>query len=202
MVGLFDSVPQAAEALDALLGAGLAEAALGVMMSDRAVERHFGPPEVRGDTGATSVLSGNAHRVAARLRPMAGLGTPGAGLVATGPLASALVSAGLGSRGGLEQALAELGAAADAPEVARRVKNGAVLISTPLEHAGTAQSEPMLQTRSSMFWRLRLGRPSAPPAVITSPGAPAPDRDARYRPAIESPDGAAGSRTGASRSGS
>jgi hypothetical protein len=201
MVGLFESVQRASGALDGLVAAGLDETAVGLMMSDRAAERAFGPPEARDAVGATSAFSNLTHRLAARLRPMAALGTPGAGLVATGPLAAALVSGGLGARSGLEQALGELGASADAAEAARRVKNGAVLVSTPPAEGGAAQAEPVLQSQSSMFWQLQLERPLATPALITAPAAAAGEQRARYEPLLETPDEATGSASGASRSG-
>lgn len=199
VLGLFDSVQRAAGVLDSLIGAGMSVEALGVLMSDRAAERAFGRPEVRDAAGATSAFSGHVHRIAGSLKPMAALSTAGAGLVAAGPLAPALVSAGLGSRGGLDRALEELGIASDAPEVARKVKNGAVLVSLVAED-DDAPVEP-IPGESTMFWRVPLTAPLATPAVIVQPLAGAGDQSARYTPVIESPDQTRASSQGASKLG-
>lgn len=202
--GVFESVQRAANAIDGLAGVGLAPGALGAVMSDRTAERHFGPANARQELGAGGTFGANVNRVAASLSPMAALGTPGAGLVATGPLAAALVGAGLGSRSGLEHALAQLGVALDqAREVARRVKNGAVLVSVPVD--GGTQSESCsapIRGDSSMTLQLHLTRPLSNTTVVTRPRAPAGEQRARYEPVVESPEPARGSRVGANKLGS
>lgn len=180
--GVFESVQHAANAIDGLSDVGLAPHALGAVMSDRTAERHFGPANVRQELGAAGTFGAKVNRVAASLSPMAALGTPGAGLVATGPLAAALVGAGLGSRYGLEHALAQLGVELDeAREVARRVKNGAVLVSVPAEDASApARFAAPMQNDSSMIFQLHLTRPLSNTTVVTRPRAPVVSARARY----------------------
>lgn len=197
--GVFESVQHAANAIDGLCNVGLAPAALGAVMSDRTAERHFGPANARKELGASGTFGANVNRVAASLSPMAALGTPGAGLVATGPLAAALVGAGLGSRAGLEHALAHLGVTLDeAREVARRVKNGAVLVSVPAEGArAPARFVVPMQSDSSMTLQLHLNRPLANTTVVTRPRAPAVNERVRHEPESEPPEAARASRNGA-----
>jgi hypothetical protein len=200
--GVFESVQHAANAIDGLLNVGLAPDVLGAVMSDRTAERHFGPANGRQELGAAGTFGANVNRVAASLIPMAALGTPGAGLVATGPLAAALVGAGLGSRCGLEHALAQLGVKLDeAREVARRVKNGAVLVSVPAEDgAGPARFDAPMQSDSSMTFQLHLKRPLSNTTVVTRPRAPAISERARYEPVVETSDADGGGRAGAKSS--
>lgn len=196
--GVFESVQHAANAIDGLMNVGLAPDGLGAVMSDRTAERHFGPANVRQELGAAGTFGANVNRVAASLSPMAALGTPGAGLVATGPLAAALVGAGLGSRFGLEHALAQLGVKPDeAREAARRVKNGAVLVSVPAEDAAApARFVAPMQSDSSMTFQLHLKRPLSNTSVVTRPRAPVVSERARYQP-VETPDADGGGRAGA-----
>jgi hypothetical protein len=196
-VGLMESVQRAAPAIDALIVEGSRPSEIGLLMTDRAAERAFGHAEVRDGTGALSTFSGAVHALAAELKPIAPLGTVGAGLVGAGPLAAVLVSA-LGARGGIEQALDELGLSRDAAEVARRLSHGAVLVSAP---AGDADAQRALPTASVLFWRLPHAAPLTRSALVTEPLAPVPDRSARYRPVIESPDEANRSSVGASKRG-
>jgi hypothetical protein len=199
ILGLLESVQGAAAALDALIAAGCRSSELGMLMTDRTAERAFGRAEVRDSSGAVSVFSGHVHSLAADLKPLAPLGTVGSGLVAAGPLAALLVSAGLGSQRGLEQALEELGVTADAADAARRVLQGAVLVSAPIGDGSEVQQT--LATESALFWRVPLTAPLTRSAVVTEPLAPAPDRSARYRPVIESPDEARRSSVGATKHG-
>jgi hypothetical protein len=198
-LALLDSVQRAAPLLDALIAQGHPRSELGILMTDRAAERAFGRAEVRDSTGAGSVFSGDVHALAAELKPLAPLGTVGAGLVATGPLAALVVSAGIGSRAGLEQALDELGLTADGADVARRVSQGAVLVSASAPSDSEVQQT--LATQSARFWRVPLTVPLTRSAVVSEPLAPAPDRSARYRPVIESPDEARRSSIGATKRG-
>jgi len=200
ILGLFGSVQLGAAAIDALLASGKARDGIGWLMTDRAAERALGRPEVRDRAGAVATFSGAVQAIAAELRPLTPLATRGAGLLATSPLGSLLVSAGLGSRGGLEEALQELGLAGDSREVGRRINNGAVLISV-----APGEREPAVQAfteQSLLFWRVPVTRAPSRSAVVTEPLAPAPGRDARYRPVIESPDEAMRSSVGASKHGS
>jgi hypothetical protein len=196
-LALLDSVQHAAPVLDALVAGGHPQSGLGLLMTDRAAERAFGRAEVRDSSGAGSVFSGEVHSLAAQLKPLAPLGTLGAGLVAAGPLAALVVSAGLGSRAGLEQALEELGLTADASDLSRRVSQGAVLISASAP--GDSSVQQTLATQSVLFWRVPLTAPLTRSAVVSEPLAPAPDRSARYRPVIESPDDARRSSVGATK---
>ena len=200
ILGLFESVQHAATTLDALLAAGSSPSDLGWLMTDRAAERAFGRPEVRDSVGVTSVFSGAVHSLASELKPIAPLGAPGAGLLAAGPLAPLLVSAGLGSGGGFEQALQELGLTGDAAEAAQRVTRGAVLVSAPAPNG--VELPQALATESLLFWRVPLTAPLTRSAVVDEPLAPVPDRSARYRPVIESPDEARRSSVGATKHGS
>lgn len=197
--GVFGSVQHAANAIDGLLNVGLAPEALGAVMSDRTAERHFGPANVRQELGAAGTFGANVNRVVASMSPMAALGTPGAGLVATGPLAAALVGAGLGSRSGLEHALAQLGVKPDqAREVARRVKNGAVLVSMPAEDvAAPARFAAPMQRDSSMTLQLHLKRPLSSTTVVTAPRAPAVAQRARYEPVLDMSEAEGAGRAGA-----
>ena len=196
--GVFDSVQHAANAIDGLSNVGLPPDALGAVMSDRTAERHFGPANVRQELGDAGTFGANVNRVVASLSPMAALGTPGAGLVATGPLAAALVGAGLGSRHGLEHALAQLGVELDeAREVARRVKNGAVLVSVPAEDPGApVRFAAPMQGDSSMTFQLHLTRPLSNTTVVTRPRAPVVPERARYGHIVNRSD-ADGGRAGA-----
>lgn len=182
-LSLLESVQRAAQAIDALIAGGCPPSDIGLLMTDRTAERAFGRAEVRDSDGVTSTFSGDVHSLAAALKPLAPLGTGGTGLVAAGPLAALVVSAGLGSGGGLEQGLAELGMARDAADVAQRVLQGAVLVSTPV----FADSELFraFVAQSAMFWRVPLTAPLGTSAVVIEPLAAAVDRSARYRPVIE-----------------
>ena len=118
--------------------------------------------------------------------------------MATGPLAAFFVS-GLAARGGIERALEELGLARDATEVGQRLLQGAVLVSAPA--AGAADAQGALATETVLLWRVPLATPLTRSAVVTEPLATTPDRSARYRPVIESPDEANRSSVGASKHG-
>jgi hypothetical protein len=185
--------------IDDLLERGVAPSNLGLLMTDRTAERALGRPEARDSRGAISAFSGGVHAIVADMKPLAALATAGAGLVATGPLAAALISAGLGSRGGFAQALQELGITRDAAEIAHGVTNGAVLVSVTQQ--SDADVPEALAKGSELFWRLPLHAPLTRSAVVTAPLAPVADRSARYRPVIESPDEARRSTTGATKHG-
>jgi hypothetical protein len=202
-VGVFDSVVQAATVIDRLIDGGVPRAVIGMLLSDRTAERHFSPPDARRELGAEGTYSQQVNQLARSCRPIAALGTPGAGLVGVGPLPAALVSAGLGSLRGLEPALMQLGVdREDADEVARRVKNGAVLLSSSSEGSTAAQrSTPLIEHEASLAIQLDLGLPGAT-AVIARPEAPIGEQRGRYEPLIESQDEAQGSTLGANRSGS
>jgi hypothetical protein len=176
---------------------------LGVLMSDRTAQRHFEPPNVRNELGSASAFSADVNRLAAALSPMAALGTPGSGLVAAGPLAASLVAAGLGSRAGLERALRALDIAPDrAQDVARRVKNGSVLVSVLMEDSDRAeQLASLMQSETSIPLELHVNRPLTNSTLVTRPQAPAAEQRPRYEPALETEDEATGSQIGASKSG-
>jgi hypothetical protein len=199
-VGLFQSIQQAATLVDRLLDAGLDLEELSMLMSDRTAERHLGPPNVRNERGSLGTYSAHFNQLAASLSPMAALGTPGSGLVAAGALPAALVAAGLGSRAGLEEGLSQLGIAAEeAGEIARRVKNGAVLVGARLEQDAqkVARVAALLEHESSIAFDIQVDRPLSNPAVVTRPRAPVGDQRARYEPVIETQDEATGSSVGA-----
>jgi hypothetical protein len=204
VLGVFEAVQQAASVVDRLLDAGLEHALLSLLLSDRTAERHLGPPDVRNALGATGTYSANFNQLAVNLSPMAALGTPGSGMVATGPLPAALVTAGLGSIHGLEQALSALGVEPDtAREVARRVKNGAALVGVRVTEAPAAERwASLIRHESVLSVQLQVNRPTAHAAVVTRPIAPVGDQRARYEPLIETAEEARGSTQGANRSGS
>jgi hypothetical protein len=204
IVGSFQAVQPASTVVDRLLDAGVDPEMLSILMSDRTAERHLGPPNARNERGSLGTYSANFNRVAASLSPMAALGTPGSGLVAAGALPAALVAAGLGSRAGLEEGLKQLGVApAAALEVARRVKNGAVLVAVRLEDPGkVAKAASLLRHESGIAFEIRVDRPLSNPALVTRPRAPVGDQSARYEPVIETADDARGSSIGANDVGS
>ena len=175
MAGVFASVQHAAHAIDGLLATGADQAKLGVLMSDRTAQRHFEPPNVRNELGSASAFSADVNRIAAALSPMAALGTAGSGLVAAGPLAASLVAAGLGSRAGLERALLALDIAPDqARDVARRVKNGSVLVGVLMEESDTAERlTTLMLNETSLPLELHLNRPLTYATLVTRPQAPA-----------------------------
>ena len=199
-VGVFETVAQAATVIDRLLDAGVPRAALGLLLPDRTAERHFGPRNARNELGAEGTYSAEMNTLARSLRPIAGLGMPGSGLVGVGPLPAALVSAGLGSQGGLERALKELGVDAErAGEVARRVKNGAVLVSSSLDGASNTQRSAMLlEHEAALGIQLDLARPIGPGTVVAQPSAPIAEQSARYEPVIDAGEDTRVTRTGVS----
>jgi hypothetical protein len=178
-----ESVQRAAQAIDALIAGGCPPSDIGLLMTDRTAERAFGRADDRDSDGATSTFSGDVHSLAAALQPLAPLGAGGTGLVAAGPLAALVDSEGLGSDGGLEQGLAELGMTRDAADVAQRVLQGAVLVSAPV--FDDSELFRAFVAQSAMFWRVPLTAPLATSAVVIEPLAAAVDRSARYRPVIE-----------------
>jgi hypothetical protein len=183
MVGVFESVQHAADAVAALLEQSFEEGRFGFLMSDRAAERHFGPLHAHQDLGSPKGGRSSLQRLAARLRPVAPLGTTGAGLVATGPLAALLVAAGLGCGAGLERAFQVLGLSAEeARELTRRVKNGALLLSMPAPQPDDTSVIIASSVQHAMSVLLHLDRPCSNPAVVTRPRAPAGDQRARYAP--------------------
>jgi hypothetical protein len=173
-VGVFDAVVQAGTVVDRLLDAGLPRTTLGMLMSDRTAERHFAP-NARRAQAAHGAYSPHFLQLARSLAPVAGLGMPGLGLLGVGSLPAALVSAGVGSSRGLQQALVELGVHAErAEEVARRVKDGAVLLSAASEGSTDARrSTPLLQQEAALSVQLDLSASSLAPAVITPARGPA-----------------------------
>jgi hypothetical protein len=185
-LSLLESIQRAATVLDALRAGGCPPSDIGLLMTDRTAERALGRAEVRGRDDVTSTFSGEVLSLAAALKPLAPLGTVGTGLVASGPLAALVVSAGLGSRAGLEQALAELGVTRDAADVARRVLQGGVLVSAPV--LPDSELFRAFVAQSAMFWRVPLTAPLTVSAVVTEPLAASPDRIAHYRSLIEGPD--------------
>ena len=180
-VGVFDTVQATASAVDRLVDAGFDQQALGLLMSDRTAQRHFGPPSPRNPLGVAG-HGANVSRLSYRLKPVAALGTPGAGLVAAGPIEGVLVAAGLGTRAGLEVALKTLGTDEEAArDVARRVKNGAALVSVPVGFNGKAvRPEELLQGSKAAALELHLeGLPEQPPQLLRSQ-SPAGREDPRY----------------------
>jgi hypothetical protein len=182
-LSLLESVPRAAQAIDVLIAGGCPPSDIGLLMTDRTAERAFGRADDRDSDGATSTFSGDVHSLAAALQPLAPFGAGGIGLVAAGPLAALVDSAGLGSDGGLEQGLAELGMTRDAADVAQRVLQGAVLVSAPV--FDDSELFRAFVAQSAMFWRVPLTAPLTTSAVVIEPLAAAVERSARYRPVIE-----------------
>lgn len=187
LAGVFESVQHAAEVIDGLLQAGFDQSRIGVLTSDRTAERDFGPPNIRRELGSASPFSPDVSRLAMGLKPIAALGTPGTGLVATGPLAAMLVAVGLASSTGLEHALEKLDITdLDAREAARRVKNGAVLVSAPaLDPDGLARAAEVMRGLASMALQLHLDQPLPSTGVMAEPEASAAEQRARYAPVIE-----------------
>ncbi len=184
-VGVFDTVQETASAVDRLVGAGFDQLALGLLMSDRTAQRHFGPPGPRNPLGVAG-HGANVSRLSHRLKPVAALGTPGAGLVAAGPIEGVLVAAGLGTRAGLEAALQTLGTdEASARDVVRRVRNGAALVSAPLGALGTeVRPAELLQGSKAAALELHAdGLPQQLPQLLRSPRAGESD-DPRYDSAL------------------
>lgn len=190
MGGVFEAIQHAATVVDRVLDAGLESSRLGMLMSDRTAERHFGPPNARNELGAAGTYSVHVNRLALNLKPMAALGTPGSGLVAAGPLAAALVSAGLGSSSGLEAALTELGLdQARAGDIARRVKNGAVVVAVqPGSSELASRLAPLLAHEGAVSFELPLEHPLVATAVVTRPQAPPGAQRARYDLVVEPDD--------------
>jgi hypothetical protein len=181
-----ESVQRAATVLDALMAGGCPPSDIGILMTDRTAERAFGRAEVPGSDGVTNTYSREVQSLAAALKSLAPLGTGGTGLVAAGPLAALVVSAGLGSGAGLEQGLAELGVTRDAADVARRVLQGGVLVSAPV--LGDSELFRSFVAQSAMFWRVPLTAPLTASAVVTEPLATTTDRSARYKPVTMGPE--------------
>lgn len=203
-VGVFDSVARAASVISRFMDAGLEASAVGLLMSDRAAERHLGPPNARNERGAAGSYGAHFNQLATNLAPMAALGTMGSGLVAAGPLASALIEAGVGSRAGLEQALVELGLDPErASEATRNVKNGSVVVSASVDDLGGAERwSSLLEHESAMAFELLAAHRVPHTSLVSRAEAPVGDQRARYEPVVESPDAARGTRMGASRLGS
>jgi hypothetical protein len=201
-VASFDSLQRAATVIDRLIDAGHPENQLGLLMTDRTAARQLAPPTARDELGTAGRHSDAVNRLARALSPVAALGSPGTGLLATGPLAAALVSAGLGSALGLRGALQQLGVSSDvAREVVRHVDNGAVLLGALLEERPPKWAA-LVEHESVLVFSLEPATDDSPRAVVTRPAAAAGDQRASYEPLIESPDPALGSRAGANRIGS
>jgi hypothetical protein len=198
MVGVFESVQHTVNAVAALLEQGYEQGRFGFLMSDRAAERHFGPLNAHQDLGPPTGGRTSLQRLAAGLRPVAPLGTTGAGLVATGPLAALLVAAGLGCGAGLDRAFQVLGLSAEAArDLTRRVKNGALLLSMPALSPGNPSAVTASSVQHAMCFLLHLDRPFSNPAVVTRPRAPAGDQRARYAPIPGIEEATRAARTGA-----
>jgi hypothetical protein len=189
-VAVFEAVAQAGTVVDRLLDGGLPRTTLGMLMTDRTAERHFAPPNADRAQAAQAAYSPHFLQLARSLAPIGGLGMSGSGLLGVGSLPAALVSAGLGSAGGLQQALVNLGVdAVHAEEVARRVKNGAVLLSAAPEGSTDAvRSTPLLRHEAALSVQLNLSASSRAPTLITPPEAPLGEQRAGYAPLVQSPD--------------
>lgn len=188
LVGVFDTVQETASAVDRLIDAGVDQQALGLLMSDRTAQRHFGPPSPRNPLGVAG-HGANVSRLSYRLKPVAALGTPGAGLVAAGPIEGVLIAAGLGTRAGLELALKTLGTDDEsARDVVRRVKNGATLVSAPVGAPGTeVQPAELLQGPKAGALELHTeGLPERRPQLLRS-RVPAVREDTLYPMGLDLP---------------
>src|SRR5688572_13922255 len=102
-------------------------------------------------------------RIAANLSPLTPLGAPASGLVATGLLRAALVTAGIGSGRGFARALAGLGIEPQsAGEIARHVAQSAVLVGARLDTADPRAPSVTALFEAAAVLTLRLQIAQAP----------------------------------------
>lgn len=135
IIGVIDSVPSAASLIDRLLDARLQPGALSLLSSERTADQHLAPASVSRSPEAGATPGLGLRRIAANLSPLAPLGAPASGLVATGLLRAALVTSGIGSGRGFAHALMGLGIEpATAAEIARRINQGAVLVGARIDN--------------------------------------------------------------------
>jgi hypothetical protein len=159
IVGVFDSVPVAASIVDRLLAASLQPAALSLLGSDQTAERLRAPSPPKASAGATP--GAGLARIAINLSPLAPLGAPASGLVATGLLKAALVTSGIGSGRGFAHALTGLGIQPDAAtEIVQRVAQGALVVAARVDNLDpTAQrAAALLEHEAALCVRLQIAQ--------------------------------------------
>lgn len=129
VAAVFEEYQRATAVIDRLVEGGVDVEAISLVMSDREADRHF-TASARMRLGVPLPLSPAAISVAAKLAPLAALGTRGTGLVASGPLVASLVSAGVGAGGGLRKGLTQMGVDREgADQVAAKIRNGGLLVA-------------------------------------------------------------------------
>lgn len=174
VAAVFDEYQRALSALDRLASAVGADH-LSLVMADREAERHFSA-STRNRLGMPLQLGESAMPVVAGLRPLAALGTRGTGLVASGPIISILVAAGVGAGGGLRRGLSGLGV--DKEQVERifaKVRNGALIVAAEVPAAQVHAIEEILAEGSQMQMQLKAERePVAKPTLQQPTPQPAP----------------------------
>ncbi len=179
IVGGVDSVPVAASIVDRLLAAKLLPAPLSFLSSDQTAERHLRAPST-SEPVAGATPGGGLARIAINLSPLAPLGAPASGLVATGMLKPALVTSGIGSRRGFAHALTGLGIKpAAATEIAQRVAQGALVVAARVDNLDpTAQrAAALLEHEAALCVRLQIAQTPTGTRVVagrttTNPRAP------------------------------
>lgn len=198
--GVFEPVQRGMEAIDRLVDAGFDVSRVGGLMSDRTAERHFSLFDVHEHAGSFAPLGANVSRFSQTLKPIAALGEPGSGLVGTGPLVAVLTGAGLGTRGGIEDALEALGVAPEtASEIRTGLLGGSMIVGVVAERERVGAAEAALRGGARLL-RAWLTHP-VPEAgtLIETPEAPAGEQRARYEPRLDWGQDATGQKTASTK---
>jgi hypothetical protein len=161
IVGVFDSLPEGVSIIERLLAAKLQPDALSLLCSEGSAERLARMPGERTTQGAGAPSDLGLRRIIVNLSPLAPLGAPASGLVATGLLKAALVTSGIGSGRGFVHALTGLGIEPDAAtDIARQVAQGALVVAARVDNLDVAaqQAAALLEREAGSCVRLQIAQ--------------------------------------------
>jgi hypothetical protein len=178
VIGGFDSVHGAATIIDRMLEAGLHSVALSVLTSERTAER-LRTLSARPEPSTGARAGAGLERVTANLSPLLPFGASSSGLVATGLLKAALITAGIGSGRGFEQTLVGLGIRSDAAaELARQVAQGGLLVGARIEELDPAaqSAAALLEQGATLAVHLQIAHSPTGTRVVARPAAPGNSR--------------------------
>jgi hypothetical protein len=182
---VFADYQRAIAALNRLVTVADAEH-LSLVMADREAERHFSAA-ARTKIGVPLPLDEAAQPVVQGLRPLAALGTRGTGLVASGPMVSILVGAGVGAGLGLRRGLSGLGVEPERVEqVFAKVRNGALILAVQgVDDETLARAERVLAEGSAVQLKLTVEHEGTAKPTLQ---APAPSVGDDGRPSVDDLD--------------
>jgi hypothetical protein len=183
VVGMFHPHQQAVARIDQLLERGFRAEDITLLMNDREAQHHFSVARQR-QSELPAPFSMPVRQLAARLAPLAPLGTTGSGLVATGPLAAWLQPAMAG--GDLARGFLDLGAQPEqANEMVRDIKNNRVLVAAKAAGERIAVAHEVLEKNSEHCLIVQNGRAHARvSSTVRPPASAAGDQSPVYEPRV------------------